>query len=59
MNTNLKDYDGLLTNRFPVKIDIPINFSLYFNLEFKDLKFDNFKKKSLKIEENLNKIPRK
>jgi len=45
--------------KFPVKIDIPINYSLYFNLEFKGLKFNNFKKESLEEESKINKISRK
>ncbi len=38
MSRNFHTLDGF-KDKFPVKIDVPINFSLYFNLEFKGLKF--------------------
>jgi hypothetical protein len=27
-----------MSNEFPVKIDIPLSYSLFFNIEFKDYK---------------------
>ena len=49
----------ILKGRFPVKIDIPINFSLYLNLEFRGLKFEGLKREKLNMDDNLNKISRK
>lgn len=48
-----------LKGRFPVKIDIPINFSLYFNLEFRGLNFEGLKKEKFEMDECLKKISRK
>jgi hypothetical protein len=50
--------DGL-KDKFPVKIDVPINFSLYFNLQFKGLNFDNINNQKLSIYSNLNKSQEK
>lgn len=36
---------------FPVKIDIPLNYSLFFNIEFKSFKRTNDSQTSIAISE--------
>lgn len=44
---------------FPVKIDIPLNYSLFFNIEFKSFKRTNHSKAEIRIAEGVKQISRK